>query len=37
LGTADQMVEKAREIIKFSTHELNEMIEYYQKELNKLK
>ena len=35
-GTADSMVEKAREVVKFSTYELEEMIEYYQKELKKL-
>lgn len=36
-GTSDMLLQKSREIVKFSTHELEDMIEYYQKELNKLK
>ena len=35
-GTADELLQKSREIVKFSTHELEEMIEYYQQELKRL-
>ena len=33
---SDEMYQISREIVKFSNYELEEMIEYYQKELKKL-
>jgi hypothetical protein len=33
---SDEMYQLSREIVKFSNYELEEMIEYYQKELKKL-
>ena len=35
-GTAESLVEKARDLVKFSQFELVEMIEHYQHELRKL-
>jgi hypothetical protein len=35
-GTADSLVEKAREIEKFSTGELEALIEHYQQALKRL-
>jgi hypothetical protein len=35
-GTAESLVEKARDLVKFSQYELEEMIEHYQQELRRL-
>jgi hypothetical protein len=35
-GTADSLVEKARDLVRFSQYELEEMIEHYQQELRRL-
>jgi hypothetical protein len=35
-GTAESLVEKARDLVKFSQYELEEMIEHYQHELRRL-
>jgi hypothetical protein len=35
-GTADSLVEKARELVKFSQYELEEMVEHYQQALKRL-
>jgi hypothetical protein len=35
-GTADSLVDKARELVKFSQYELEEMVEHYQQALKRL-
>ena len=35
-GTAESLVEKARDLVKFSQYELEEMVQHYQHELRRL-